>query len=398
MIRWPQIGGFAILAPFCNFKGKAPVQVGSLPGLTPYGALDMAGNVREWCWNESPQGRILRGGAWDDSAYAFGNRRQMPPMDRSPQNGLRLVHIPDPEAVPEAAFASRRLVVERNFYEEKPVSDSIFQAYKERFSYDKTDLNAQVESRKENSGGWIYERISFDAAYGGERVLVHLFLPQNTPPPYQCVIYFPGGNPPRTRSSQDIESFFSFPMFLSYIIKNGRAVLFPVYKGTFERGNPELAAIYWGNNTHQYSEFLIQVVKDFKRCIDYLETRQDIDSDKIAYYGMSWGGALGAIIPAVEDRLKTSILFPGGLVDRARDEVHPFNYVTRVKIPTLMLNGIYDSIFPLDTSIKPMFDLLGTPDEHKELKLYDTDHLPPRNEYIKEVLAWLDKYLGPANR
>jgi hypothetical protein len=63
-----------------------------------------------------------------------------------------------------------------------------------------------------------------------------------------------------------------------------------------------------------------------------------------------------------------------------------------------MLNGRYDSIFPYDTSIKPMFDLLGTPEEDKELKLYESDHLPPRNEYIKEVLAWLDKYLGPVKR
>jgi len=395
MIRWPQVGGFAILAPFCNFQGKGPVPVGSLPGITPYGAYDMAGNVREWCWNESPQGRIIMGGAWDDNSYAFGNRRQMPPMDRSPQNGIRLVLIPDPEAVPDAAYASRRIIDSRNFYEENPVSDLVFQAYKEQFSYDRSDLKARVESKKENPRGWIYEKISFDAAYGGERVLIHLFLPQNTPPPYQTVIYFPGSIPTWERSSENIESFYSFPMFLSYIVRNGRAVLFPVYKGTFERGNPELRAIYWGNNTHQYSEFLTQVVKDFKRCIDYLETRQDIYSDKIAYYGMSWGGALGAIIPAVEDRLKVSILFPGGLVDRARPEVHPFNYVTRVKIPTLMLNGKYDSIFPLETSIKPMFDLLGTPDEHKDLMLYDTDHLPPRNEYIREVLAWLDKYLGP---
>jgi cephalosporin-C deacetylase-like acetyl esterase len=300
--------------------------------------------------------------------------------------------------VPEAAFASRRLVEPRNFYEEKPVSDAVFRVYKEQFSYDRTDLNARVESRRENPRGWIYEKISFDAAYGGEQVLAHLFLPQNTPPPYQTVIYFPGSNPTWEKSSKNIESFYSIPMFLSFIIRNGRAVLFPVYKGTFERGNPELRAIFWGNKTHQYSEFLIQVVKDFKRCIDYLETRQDINSDKIAYYGMSWGGALGAIIPAVEDRLKTSILFPGGLVDRARPEVHPFNYVTRVKIPTLMLNGKYDSIFPLETSIRPMCNLLGTPDDNKDLKLYESDHLPPRNEYIREILAWLDRYLGPVQR
>jgi hypothetical protein len=45
-----------------------------------------------------------------------------------------------------------------------------------------------------------------------------------------------------------------------------------------------------------------------------------------------------------------------------------------------------------------MYDLLGTPDEHKRLMLYETDHIPPRVEFIKETLAWLDKYLGPVNR
>jgi hypothetical protein len=42
-----------------------------------------------------------------------------------------------------------------------------------------------------------------------------------------------------------------------------------------------------------------------------------------------------------------------------------------------------------------MFELLGTPAEHKRLMLYDTDHIPPKNEYIKATQAWLDKYLGP---
>jgi hypothetical protein len=60
-----------------------------------------------------------------------------------------------------------------------------------------------------------------------------------------------------------------------------------------------------------------------------------------------------------------------------------------------MLNGKYDTIHPYETSIKPMFDLLGTPRDQKELKLYDTDHIPPRNEFMKETLAWFDRYLGP---
>jgi dienelactone hydrolase len=183
-----------------------------------------------------------------------------------------------------------------------------------------------------------------------------------------------------------------FKTFLSFIVKNGRAALYPVYKGTMERNfvRPRL----W-ENTHRQTEYRIQVVKDFKRCIDYLETRQDIDSNGLAYYGMSWGGLFGAIIQAVDDRLKASVLLAGGLRDSGRSEVNPINYVTRVKMPTLMINGRYDSNFGYETGIKPLFDLLGTPIEHKELKVYDTDHIPPRTEFIRETLAWLDKYLGP---
>ncbi|MEE8193416.1 MAG: dienelactone hydrolase family protein, partial [Gemmatimonadales bacterium] len=268
----------------------------------------------------------------------------------------------------------------------------------EQFSYDETDLNARVEYREESPGGWIHETISFDAAYGGERVLAHLFLPGNTPPPFQTVIYFPGGASRWTTSSEDLESYYEFSMFLSFLVRNGRAVLYPVYKGTFERGSPALMTLARGAESHAYTEYLIQTVKDFKRSVDYLETRPDIDSERLAFYGMSWGGWIGAIIPAVEERLGASILVAGGFGGRARPEAHELNYVTRVETPTLMLNGRYDNIFALEEKVRPMFDLLGTPAEHKRLILYDTDHIPPRAEFIKETLAWLDEYLGPVGR
>ena len=69
-----------------------------------------------------------------------------------------------------------------------------------------------------------------------------------------------------------------------------------------------------------------------------------------------------------------------------------------MKSPTLMLNGQYDSILSPETSSKPMFRLLGTPAEHKDQKFYETDHIPPVNEFIKETLTWLDKYLGPVKK
>jgi len=69
MIQWPQLGGFGVFAPFTNFGGQGPVPVGSLPGVTAYGAVDMPGNVREWCWNETAQGKVVRGGSWEDNSY-----------------------------------------------------------------------------------------------------------------------------------------------------------------------------------------------------------------------------------------------------------------------------------------------------------------------------------------
>ena len=99
---------------------------------------------------------------------------------------------------------------------------------------------------------------------------------------------------------------------------------------------------------------------------------------------------------AVEERICTSVLVAGRLGNEKvsfRQETNPINFVTRIKVPTLMLNGIYDVY--IDEMIKPMYDLLGTPPEHKRLILYETDHIPPRAEYIKEILNRLDKYMGP---
>jgi pimeloyl-ACP methyl ester carboxylesterase len=106
---------------------------------------------------------------------------------------------------------------------------------------------------------------------------------------------------------------------------------------------------------------------------------------------------MGTIIPAVEDRIKLSILLRGGLGKRKGlpPETDGINYITHIKIPVLMLNGKYDFIFPYETTVKPMFDLLGTPNRDKKMVLYDTDHFVPKTEEIKEVLDWLDKYFGP---
>ncbi len=405
MYHWKVAAGFyesdfmyfpSQLIPLSNFEGKQPACVGIYNGVTSFGALDMAGNVREWCWNDAMMGKAICGGAWNDINYMYGQSQQ-PPFDRSPRNGFRCVVYLEESEIPDTVFEPLESAVIRDYYKEKPVSDDVFQAYLGQFQYDKANLNPVVESIDESSPDWIREKITFDAAYGNERMTAYLFRPKNAALPYQTVIVFPGTNVIDQKNSDNLDS-----RWFDFFIKDGRAVMYPIYKGTFERNDGLTDDIITPTESTQYAyvDYVIKWVKDFEKSIDYLESRPDIEINKLAYFGVSWGGDMGNIILAVESRVKTGILRLGGIFWDGifRPEVDEINYVSRVKIPVLMLNGRYDSVFPYETTVKPMFDLLGTAENDKSLKLYDTDHFIPRTELIRESLDWLDKYLGPVKR
>jgi dienelactone hydrolase len=331
------------------------------------------------------------------------------PFERSPRTGFRCARYIDKETIPGLAFAAVQPQEEHDLEKMKPVSDEVFSVYKELFLCDRTDLQERVEWRDESSKDWIQEKVTFTAAYGNERVIAYLFLPRNSRPPFQTVLFFPGSSVNWIRSSKDLDKECQFELFLSFIVKNGRAVLYPVLKGTFERINEATIRIYEeegkGNiSSRQYTDLWIDQIRDFLRCIDYLESRPDIDHQKLAYSGYSWGSHTAPIILALEERIKAAILQNGGFFiywgsgGPVRPEVNEMNYVTRVKTPTLMLNGRYDLFFPYETNARIMFERLGTPKDQKEQKVYDSDHYVPRNELIKETLRWFDKYLGPVKR
>ena len=178
------------LIPASNFSGKGPSPVGTYHGMSWCGAYDMAGNVKEWCANEAASGRrYIMGGAWDDPTYMFNIPDARSPFERSPGFGFRCAEYVSTGKEAEAAGAPITLQL-RNYGSEKPVSDQLFRAYKNQYSYDKTPLHAKVESVQQTED-WRQEKVSFDAAYGGERVTAYLFLPKGASPPFQVVVYFP---------------------------------------------------------------------------------------------------------------------------------------------------------------------------------------------------------------
>ena len=75
-------------------------------------------------------------------------------------------------------------------------------------------------------------------------------------------------------------------------------------------------------------------------------------------------------------------------------EIDPLNYAPRVRIPTLMLNGRYDFESPFETAQRPLFDLLGSPAEHKRHTVFEKGHALPVEDVARTILPWLDRYLG----
>jgi dienelactone hydrolase len=268
----------------------------------------------------------------------------------------------------------------------KPVSDAVYRIYESMYSYDRTPLDAKVESEDDSSPYWRRQRITFNAAYGGERVIAYLFLPKGASPPYETVVYFPHSGAQTFHTVEDTQL-----MLIEFLVKSGHALMFPIYKDTYERlGTPP------EEGTVAERDETIQQAKDLRRAVDYLETRPDIDSSRLAYYGISWGATQGAIMTAVEPRFKAAVFAAGGCNNaRVLPEADPMNFAPRAKLPVLMINGRYDFAIPLETCQEPFFHLLGAAPQNKKHVLFDTGHAPPQLPVMKEALDWLDRYLGP---
>jgi hypothetical protein len=383
-----------------NFGSMGPAKVGHYQGLTHCGAYDMGGNVKEWCFNGAGNGRrYILGGAWDEQKYMFVMQDARAPMDRSRNIGFRCVkYLPGQEPPQEAS--DEFLQPRRDASRERLLSDIEFELVKGHFEYDAhARLNADCK-RLGETGYWVHERVEVDAAYSNDRLIVNIYLPKCARPPYQTVVYWPGATAffqPATVSPTAEK--------LSFLIQSGRALVWPIYRGTFERQvqPPWDAEWKW--------EYAVQQAIDLRRSIDYLETRaKDFDASAIGFYGFSWGASHGVRALAVEDRIKAAVLVDGGLPPRGsfestnrdpfeRSERDPIHYLPRITIAVLMLNGRYDVTFPVEETQEPMFRLLGADPERKRHHLSDNSHVSAlSDERIRETVSLFDKYLGPVRR
>ncbi|HET7226872.1 MAG TPA: protein kinase [Candidatus Eisenbacteria bacterium] len=376
-------GIFSEIVEVSNFSGKGPVRVGSSGALGPFGTWDMAGNVKEWCWNGTDGGRrFILGGGWDEASYMCHDEDAQPPFERRPTFGFRCMQQDAPLAANMTADVHS---LYRDFSQIRPVSDDVYRAYLRLYDYDPSPLDPKVESVDDANPAWRKERVTVRAAYGDERLPIYLLLPKSARPPYQTVVFFPGSNAVMSRSSRNLSLGLA-----DYHVRAGRALVYPVYQGTYERGLARAGGM------NQLRDVMIQRGKDVRRTVEYLMTRRDIDSTRIAYYGLSLGGQLAPLFLALEPRFRAAALFSGGFATwKLPPECDPVNFAPRVTTPVLMVNGREDFDLPYATSQVPMFRAFGTREPDKQHVVLPGGHIPAHPEQaIRVVLDWLDQRMG----
>src|SRR5207253_2089391 len=176
------------------------------------------------------------------------------------------------------------------------------------------------------------------------------FCPKTPPRPIKPSSSFRGRGPSINDRVRDVELFGC-----NFVPKSGRALVYPIYKSHYERGdgleNQFSSSMAGVEDTALYRDHVIEWSKDLGRTIDYIETRKDLDHEKLAYYGIDTGAYLGNILPAVEKRIKVLVLIGGGFYPGKKlPEVDEINFAPRVTAPTLRINGRYDFFFTLESS------------------------------------------------
>jgi len=162
-----------------NFKGEGTMPVTSSEfGISPFGNYNMAGNVSEWCLNETSKGFMAAGGAWGEPSYTFADYGTFPSFYSSPKLGFRCA-LNSPGSTSDQG--AKRIEIKEEIPAYTPSSDADFNAWLKYYAYDKTPLDPQIVEVKDTAE-WRREKITFNGA-GGDRAIAYLYLLKNLPSP-----------------------------------------------------------------------------------------------------------------------------------------------------------------------------------------------------------------------
>ncbi|MFH2001882.1 MAG: hypothetical protein ABIK28_19520 [Planctomycetota bacterium] len=181
----------------------------------------------------------------------------------------------------------------------------------------------------------------------------------------------------------------------------------------------------WRRNLQNFShaeedhETYVQAVVDLRRGMDLLSTRPGVDPSRLAYVGHSYGAQWGAILSAVDDRIKAVVLM-GGVPDLASiylENDDPDMVDLRAIVPKeelenyLRVNASTDAIHyvPLAAPTPLLFQFARheryfneeamkryaqAASEPKKVKWYDTGHDLNDVQALIDRSEWLQEKIG----
>ena len=150
-----------------------------------------------------------------------------------------------------------------------------------------------------------------------------------------------------------------------------------------------------------------EAVKEVRRAVDFLQSRDDVDEDEIGYVGWSQGARMGALTSGVEHRIKAYDLIAGGaapvseyvkyapvdLQDELRtllERTDPLHFVAQAEPSELLFqDGRQDKVVP-EAALK---ELAQAGSEPKEVRWYEAGHVPTSKMWA-DSRSWLSDQLG----
>lgn len=225
-----------------------------------------------------------------------------------------------------------------------------------------------------------------------------LSVPKNTSKPTPVIILMHGLGDNKTADYIEYGN--------EYFTKKGYAVFRIDFNKHGDRVEDEYELSFTGEARYWSREVITQTVFDLRRGIDFMETREELDTERIGFLGISLGGITGTVFCGVEKRVKVPVIVLAGgqlnlmygkkaLGSDAKDYtsiIEPKNFVKQISPrPLLMLNAENDDIVPPLMS-KLLFKEAKKP---KEIIWYPAKHHTiPLEEVYKEGFNWFEKYLN----
>jgi dienelactone hydrolase len=144
-------------------------------------------------------------------------------------------------------------------------------------------------------------------------------------------------------------------------------------------------------NYFTFPEITVQTVKDYRRALDYLMEREEIDKARIGLLGYSMGGMDSFMLLPVEPRIKMAVACVPPLTTEHSSPTSPVDYTWGLQgKPFLMLMGRQDELSSAARVEASYHAYIEGPDT--KLIWYDQGHKLTQ-VYIPDALAWIKERL-----